>query len=164
MRRLGSIYANSRIRDLMGLEADWLEGKTCSEVGLPDDLSWIVKDTLSKGRGIDREVELQIFGSIQNLHIRTAYDKTASRPEIIATVRDITTIRRHERHIHDLAQRLTYHVNNTPLAVMEWTPDGTCLTWNDEAEDMFGWSRRELKKTAYPRWLWCMTTIGRPSV
>ena len=54
-------------------------------------------------------------------------------------------MRRDERHVSELVQRLTYHMNNTPLAVMEWDPQGQCLIWNGEAEDMFGWTRRELR-------------------
>ncbi|MEI8293593.1 MAG: PAS domain S-box protein [bacterium] len=144
------LYVNSRIRDLFDMDAEFFTGKTCLELGMSQQCAslWeqIAKETLSSGSGVDREVELHVSGSMQNLHIRTACDKTTHLKTFIATVRNITTLRRHERQIQELAQRLTYHVNNTPLAVMEWTPDGKCLTWNGEAEDMFGWSRRELKK------------------
>lgn len=144
------LYVNSRIRQLTGHDPGEFLGKSCREAGMSEEcaLLWekVARDTLSTGQGIDREVGLEIRGKTRILHIRTICDfMSNSNPTFIATVRDITAMRRDERHIHELIQRLTYHVNNTPLAVMEWDPQGRCLIWNGEAEDMFGWTRRELK-------------------
>ncbi len=144
------LYVNSRIQDLMGHKPEEFFGKTCREAGMSEEcgLLWegIARETLEKGKGIDREVQLEIKGKTRILHIRAVCDATpAVRQTFIATVRDITAMRRDERHIQELVQRLTYHVNNTPLAVMEWDPEGKCLIWNGEAEDMFGWTRRELQ-------------------
>lgn len=144
------LYVNSHIRQLTGFEPDMFFGKTCREVAFSDHCAcvWesIAKDTLQSASGIDREVQAELRGKWRTLHIRTSHDIASGHGSaFIATVRDITSIRRDERHIHELVQRLTYHVNNTPLAVMEWDPKGRCLIWNGEAEDMFGWMRRELK-------------------
>lgn len=145
------IYVNSRIHQLTGISAEKFFGKTCVELGFSENhsLLWkqIAHDTLEKGVNVDREVQMELQSSIRTLHIRTAPDRTSKAiPAFIATVRDITALRQHERFFHEIAQRLTYHVNNTPLAVMEWESDGKCITWNGEAEEMFGWSRRELRK------------------
>jgi len=144
------IYVNSRIQDLTGSEPQAFLGRTCREAGMSEEcgLLWegIARDSLENGKGIDREVHLEIKGKTRILHIRTVCDAVAAlKSTFIATVRDITAMRRDERHIQELVQRLTYHMNNTPLAVMEWDPEGKCLIWNGEAEDMFGWTRRELK-------------------
>jgi PAS domain S-box-containing protein len=144
------LYVNSRIRNLTGMEPQAFFGKSCREVGFPEHCSllWesIAKDTFESASGIDRELQIELIGKLRTLHIRTSYDNTSGdKSAFIATVRDITAMRRDERQIQELVQRLTYHVNNTPLAVMEWDPNGKCLIWNGEAEDMFGWTRRELK-------------------
>lgn len=143
-------YANSRIQDLTGHRPDEFLGKTCREIGLSEKCSllWteIARHTLKNETGVDREVQLEFNGKMKILHIRTVRDRISNgEPGLIATVRDITAIRRDERQINDLVQRLTYHMNNTPLAVMEWDPAGGCLMWNGEAEDMFGWTRRHVK-------------------
>ena len=143
-------YVNSRIQDLMGHKPEEFFGKTCREAGMSEEcgLLWegIARETLEKGKGVDREVQLEIKGKTRILHIRAVCDAIpAPKQTFIATVRDITAMRHDERHIQELVQRLTYHMNNTPLAVMEWDPEGKCLIWNGEAEDMFGWTRRELK-------------------
>ena len=144
------LYVNSRIQDLTGHKPEEFFGKTCREAGMSEEcgLLWeaIARDTLEKGKGIDREVHLEIKDKLRILHVRSVCDTMpAAPPTFIATVRDITAMRRDERHIQELVQRLTHHINNTPLAVMEWDPEGKCLIWNGEAEEMFGWTRRELK-------------------
>lgn len=47
-------------------------------------------------------------------------------------------------------QRLTYHVENTPLAVIEFDKDFTIKRWSGRAEEIFGWTAAEaLSKNAY---------------
>ena len=144
------LYVNSRMKDLTGMESEMFFGKSCTEVGFPEHCAslWeaIARDTFKSVVGIDREAQIELMGKMRSLHIRTSLESASSaKPSFIATVRDVTALRRDERQIHELVQRLTYHMNNTPLAVMEWDPQGKCLLWNGEAEDMFGWTRRELK-------------------
>jgi PAS domain S-box-containing protein len=47
-------------------------------------------------------------------------------------------------------QRLSYHVENTPLAVIEFDKDLTITRWSDRAEEIFGWKVSEaLGKNVY---------------
>jgi two-component system, cell cycle sensor histidine kinase and response regulator CckA len=65
-----------------------------------------------------------------------------------------TNIRHHGRPahlsiVHDITQRslaqqkLALHVQNTPLAVIEWNTDFQVTDWNPAAEQIFGYSREE---------------------
>ena len=40
--------------------------------------------------------------------------------------------------------RLSFHVNNTPLAVIEWEEGRTVRSWSPQAETMFGWTVEEM--------------------
>jgi PAS domain S-box-containing protein len=40
-------------------------------------------------------------------------------------------------------QRLSYHVENTPLAVIEWDKDLFVKRWSEHAEEIFGWKTSE---------------------
>lgn len=40
-------------------------------------------------------------------------------------------------------QKQTLHIMNTPLAVIEWTPEFNVLEWNPAAENIFGFSRQQ---------------------
>jgi len=145
------IHVNSRIEELTGIPAGNFFGKTCREVGLPDHcaslLEEMARDTLAEGRKVNCEVQVELNGSRRNLHIRTVADQTfTTTPVLIATVQDITPLRHNEHNLEETVQRLSHHVHNTPLAVMEWKSDGKYEIWNREAEEMFGWSLREMRK------------------
>ncbi len=70
-------------------------------------------------------------------------------------VQDITGWKRAEEQLRELSQRLTYHVDNSPLAVIEWGPDMRLTRWSGEAERMFGWKAEEVlgKRLEDFRWI-----------
>jgi PAS domain S-box-containing protein len=48
-----------------------------------------------------------------------------------------------EDELRPAYQRLTYHVENTPLAVIEFDKDLTIKRWSGRAEEIFGWKASE---------------------
>ena len=59
-------------------------------------------------------------------------------------LRQETELRKHsEQALRQSAQRLRLHVEQTPLAVIEWDHDFRICAWNPAAERMFGYSREE---------------------
>lgn len=59
-------------------------------------------------------------------------------------VQDITEHKQAETQLKDLTQRLNYHIDNSPLAVIEWGPDMRLVRWSGAAELMFGWKAEEV--------------------
>jgi PAS domain S-box-containing protein len=61
-----------------------------------------------------------------------------------------------EQRLRELSQRLTYHVDHSPLAVIEWGPDMRLTRWSGEAERIFGWSAGEVlgKRIEDFRWVY----------
>jgi PAS domain S-box-containing protein len=49
-----------------------------------------------------------------------------------------------ESALKELSQRLFYHVDNSPLAVIEWGPDLRIRRWSGGAERVFGWKAGEV--------------------
>lgn len=45
--------------------------------------------------------------------------------------------------LHESEQRLKYHFENSPLAVVEWDRDYIVTQWSKEAEKIFGWKKKE---------------------
>jgi PAS domain S-box-containing protein len=71
------------------------------------------------------------------------------QPEhFVAIFENITERRRAELERDESEQRLRFHLENTPLAVVEWDGQFVVTRWAGEAEAMFGWSAAE--------------TVGRP--
>mgnify|MGYP000318432131 CR=1 FL=1 len=63
---------------------------------------------------------------------------------IVGIARNVTEQVERERTLEVTNQRLESLIEATPLTVMEIDTDGNVTRWNDEAENMFGWSREEV--------------------
>ena len=62
----------------------------------------------------------------------------------IVVVYDITERKRVEEAAQETHQRLTFHVENSPLAVIEWDSDFRVSRWSASAERLFGWKPDEV--------------------
>ena len=65
-------------------------------------------------------------------------------------IEDITERRHMELQLREARRRLTSHMANTPLAVIEWGSDLTVLQWSGAARDLFGWSALEVTGKLLP--------------
>lgn len=63
---------------------------------------------------------------------------------IVITYHDITKRKQTESALRDALQRLTFHVENSPLAIIEWGRDFRVSRWCREAESLFGWKAEEV--------------------
>jgi two-component system cell cycle sensor histidine kinase/response regulator CckA len=57
---------------------------------------------------------------------------------------DIGEQLRTEQQLAEAVQRLNAHMDNSPLAVVEFDPEFRIIRWSDEAERLFGWRRDEI--------------------
>lgn len=62
----------------------------------------------------------------------------------ISVVYDITERKRVEEAAQEAHQRLNFHVENSPLAVIEWDSDFRVSRWSTSAERLFGWTAEEV--------------------
>ena len=63
---------------------------------------------------------------------------------IVAINSDITERRKAENIIRNSEQRLKYHLENSPLAVVEWNEKFNVVQWSNEAERIFGLNKEEV--------------------
>jgi PAS domain S-box-containing protein len=150
------LYANSKIEGATGFSPEALVGKTWAEKGIkPQCVAFwesLVEKTFATLLEQDEEYLCDLPTGSKIFQIRTAIELVESDEprSVIAIARDITQRRKSEQDIMDLSQRLLYLVNHSPLAVVEWHPDGQCVSWDGEAESIFGWKRAEVLGSSIP--------------
>jgi PAS domain S-box-containing protein len=143
------LHANSAAATLLGVPAETLVGRTCAELHLPASLAdlWssLATDTLAADGPVERDATFS--GPLGHRHFQiralTEHRGNASPPSLVATIRDVTVRQLQERQLQEASQRLVYHANNSPLAVLEFDADGNCLSWNHKAVEFFGTHSRE---------------------
>ena len=62
----------------------------------------------------------------------------------IAVVIDITARKQAEEAAHTAYSQLSFHVESSPLAVVEWDSDFRVSRWSASAERLFGWKAEEV--------------------
>jgi PAS domain S-box-containing protein len=70
----------------------------------------------------------------------------------VAIVRDVTDRKIAEASALDEHKRLAFHVENTPLAVIEWDREFRVLRWSPAAQKLFGWKAEEVIGKRFSDW------------
>jgi len=61
----------------------------------------------------------------------------------VGTFADITAPKEAERRYREALERLNLHIDNTPVAAIEWDREHRVLRWSPADERLFGWSAKE---------------------
>lgn len=146
------LYGNASAADWFNLFRDSITGTNVKDLShLPhheDFWSDLLSDACD--RGITRSLRTAIYSKIGlrvvEIHTRRETDGATDYDAVVATIRDVTNQSKVESSLELASQHLVFHLNNSPLAVMEWDSFGTILTWNDEAERLFGWTQQEASR------------------
>jgi len=95
-------------------------------------------------------------GKVRWVEVYSTPFETRGRPLLYSIIHDITARKRSEEQLREVTQRLTYHVDNSPLAVIEWGPDMRLTRWAGAAERVFGWKAEEVlgKRMEEIRWVY----------
>ena len=89
----------------------------------------------------DEELALDaVQAGAQDYLVKGRYD----RELLTRSLRYAVERKRAQLALSELAQRLTDHVSNSPLGVIEWGPDLDIIRWSGEAERIFGWQSGEV--------------------
>ncbi len=70
----------------------------------------------------------------------------------VAIIRDVTDRALQEATTLDDHKRLAFHVENTPLAVIEWDQEFKVVRWSPAAQRLFGWTSEEVHGKRFSDW------------
>ena len=123
-RPVAEVLGDARARQLQPLLTRVLAGETISTelllVQPNDELRW------------------------ESIHLAPNRDAEGNVIGIYAAHTDIHDQKRNEEALHRANWMLSSHINNTPLAVLEWDPDFRLIRWSPQAEKIFGWRADEV--------------------
>lgn len=94
----------------------------------------VVTREVSRGKGPERRHVFRLLAPVIEAPHRTG---------LVAVELDVTDRVEAEQARRRSEQRLALHVQQTPLAYLEWGPDRRVLRWNPAAERIFGYSAAE---------------------
>ena len=105
-------------------------------------------ETLAGKRSVSRNRSFSVpqtgYQGFFEGHYYPLYDDEGAVIGGLCVVRDITDQRHAYELAHEAHQRLTFHVENSPLAVVEWDSDFCVSRWSESAERLFGWKAEEV--------------------
>jgi PAS domain S-box-containing protein len=83
---------------------------------------------------------------------RAFYNPDGQPVKMMGTVQDISDRKQADQDLQDALQKLNFHVENSPLAVIEWNHEFRVTRWSLEAERMFGWRAEEVMGKHSSEW------------
>src|SRR5438132_1415884 len=123
-RRIGEVVGEARGRQLQPLLTRVLAGETIS-----------TEQLLVQPNGEQRW---------EAIHFAPNRDAEGNVIGIYAVHTDIHDQKRNEEALRRANWMLSSHINNTPLAVLEWDRDFQLVRWSPQAEHIFGWCAEEV--------------------
>jgi len=153
----GSVdFINQRYRDFTGLPLDEVRNWRWISVIHPDDQrkvngKW--RTALATGEPLETEARVRRGNGDYHwflIYSVPLHNESGKIVKWFGSTTDITERKQSEEELRLTYQFLTYHVENTPLAVIEFDKDLFIKRWSKRAEEIFGWKSSEaLGKNVY---------------
>jgi PAS domain S-box-containing protein len=157
------VRVNKRLADINGIPAADHIGKTVGEIlpGLAEQARQIADEILRTGKAVtavELTGETPADPGVTHYWLEGWYPLHHFNGEISGfniIVEDITERRHAETALRQALQKLDAHMENSPVAVIEFDQEFRVTRWSREAVRIFGWSQAEVmgKGIAELRWV-----------
>lgn len=137
------IDANPAASKLTGYSLEELLNLRVPALSLPEDRAG-AKKRFGRllGTGVSRRERVIQRKDGTHVHVE-AHAMHLGDGTIQTTVRDITERKAAEEQLHQVLQRLRFHIERMPLAYIVWTTDMRVAEWNPACERIFGWTTEQ---------------------
>jgi PAS domain S-box-containing protein len=146
---LRMLYGNKAVETRTGQTIEKLMGRTPMQysAGVVSGRQWekVAMEVFQTGepRRIEQANHWQGITQVYDALLVPERDINGSVSSIISIARDITSKKEAENTLKKSEQRLKYHLENSPLAVIEWDNNFKIIQWSNEAERIFGHKKEE---------------------
>lgn len=140
---------NPSFEKFIGIKRDKIIGRTPSEL-FSKESSMVFdekdKEMFKSGavQAYEHSMDTPNGKRIFIIHKALLKDSKDRTEGIVGYLTDITEIKKKERELEKALYRLSFHMNNSPLALIEWDEGVFIKYWSKQAEKMFGWSASEV--------------------
>jgi len=143
------VYTNPKFEEIFGYGNDEMIGLNVYESVHSDYVELVknnIKIRLEKGAGDIQYTfkGIKKDGSIIDVEVRGTKMIYNDKISIIGSLNDITERKTAEEELRKSQQRLKFHIQKTPLGVIEWDTDFNVVDWNESSEKIFGYTRGEV--------------------
>jgi PAS domain S-box-containing protein len=140
------LYINPAYEQYFGYEKDELLSKKSPEIYWDENDRQKILRILKENNFVSNyEVRLKKKDGSSFWSMSSVKDiKFMNKPALLGTFIDISKRKQAEDSLRISEQRLKSHIENSPLAVIEWGPDFVVVQWSHAAEHIFGWTKAEV--------------------
>ncbi|MBD1832398.1 PAS domain S-box protein [Cyanobacteria bacterium FACHB-472] len=149
-KQLRHLYVNPAARKASGLSPQVFIGKTNRELGMPDEIVSFWEKAMSDvwERGCEGKIEFEFLTPDGLAHYQSRivpeFSADGCVESLLCVTRDISDRIAAEEALKKSEQKLSLHVQQTPLAVIEWNINYEIVEWNPSAEAIFGYKKSEI--------------------
>lgn len=134
-------YVNKMAARLHGRPEAELLGKNIWEL-YPHLMSEPFYDALHRAKETQQPQRMQLYYAVEDKWYEDLIYPTADGMSVY--YHDITEKRKAELALEKVHEKLSYHINNSPMGVIEFNNNLQLLQWNQNAENIFGWKAEEV--------------------
>lgn len=144
-------FVSGQVKELLGYEPEELLGRTPFDLMPPDEAKRVraeFKTVLSRRDMVLDYLNINIHKNGEIRFIQTSgvpiFDTQGELCGYRGLDKDVTERKRAEQSLRQSEERLRFHMENSPMAVIEWDSNFIVTGWTGESELMFGWSAGEV--------------------
>lgn len=142
-------YCNQRLSEMLKTTPDELFGKPVLDFVFEEDRAGVLALMRRREQGHSEQHDFR-FRAADGSEVWTLIstnpltDSAGRFKGALAMVLDIGPRRTAETNLRGALQKLSSHMDNSPLAVVEWDRDFRVAAWSSGAERIFGWRAEEV--------------------
>ena len=155
------VRVNQKLCDITGYTDEELLALCVSDVTHPEDRErdWATFQRVVRGEMPNYRIEkcyIRKDGAViwVNVNMTIIRDATGQSLRTMATIEDISERKQTEENLSKAVQLLMAHIDNSPLAVIEFDAQYRVIRWSKEAERLFGWTLEEVEGRSISEMKW----------